>query len=80
MIGKTTVESIQSGVIYGTAAQVDGLCRLMQVEMGESTVVATGGLCRLVAPLSSSIQHEDPWLTLHGLRLVFERNAPVGAG
>ena len=80
VIGKTTVESIQSGVIYGTAAQVDGLCRLMQVEMGESTVVATGGLCRLVAPLSSSIQHEDPWLTLHGLRLVFERNAPVGAG
>ena len=43
-------------------------------ELGECTVVATGGLADLIAPLAESIQHHEPWLTLHGLRLVFEKN------
>lgn len=76
VIGKSTVESIQSGAIYGFAAQVDGLCRRFEVELGECEVVATGGLSHLIAPLSEAIGHEEPWLTLHGLRIIFERNQP----
>ena len=74
VIGRSTVESIQSGAIYGCAAQVDGLCRRFEVELGESTVVSSGGLGSLIAPYSDRIQHHEPWLTLHGLRLIFERN------
>jgi type III pantothenate kinase len=43
-------------------------------EIGESTVVATGGLAGLIAPFSSTIQYHEPWLTLHGLRLIFDKN------
>ena len=75
VIGKSTVESLQSGAIYGFSAQVDGICRRMEDELGECTVVATGGLSGLIARFSASIQELDPWLTLHGLRLVFERNS-----
>jgi type III pantothenate kinase len=74
VIGKSTAEALQSGAIYGFAGQVDGICRRMQDELGESTVVATGGLSGLISRFSTTIQHVDPWLTLHGLRLVFERN------
>jgi type III pantothenate kinase len=76
VIGKNTVESIQSGAVYGFAAQVDGIATRIQQEIGESTVVATGGLAGLIAPFSSSIQFHEPWLTLHGLRLIFEKNRP----
>jgi type III pantothenate kinase len=74
VLGKSTVESIQSGAVYGFAAQVDGLCDRIEQEIGECTVVSTGGLAELITPLSSSIQHIEPWLTLHGLRLVYEKN------
>jgi type III pantothenate kinase len=74
VIGKSTAEALQSGAIYGFAGQVDGICRRMQDELGESTVVATGGLSGLISRFSTTIQHVDPWLTLHGLRLVYERN------
>ena len=74
VIGRTTVECIQSGALYGYTDLVDGMCRRMQAELGECTVVATGGLSGLISPLSVTIQHHEPWLTLHGLRLVFERN------
>jgi type III pantothenate kinase len=74
VIGKSTVESIQSGVIYGYAALVDGLCRRIKEELGDATVIATGGLATVIRPLSVEIDHHEPWLTLHGLRLVFERN------
>lgn len=74
VIGKSTIESIQSGCMYGYAAQVDGLVSRFEAELGECTVVATGGLSGLIAPLSTTIQHVEPWLTLHGLRLVFVRN------
>jgi type III pantothenate kinase len=74
VLGKSTVESIQSGAVFGFAAQVDGLCARIEEELGECTVVATGGLCELITPWSSRIQHSEPWLTLHGLRLVHEKN------
>ncbi len=74
-IGKTTVECMQSGALYGFAGQVDGLCRRIQAELGPCTVVATGGLSGLICSLAETIQHEQPWLTLHGLRLVYEKNA-----
>ena len=74
VIGKNTFESIQSGAVYGFAAQVDGLCGRFEGELGESTVVATGGLAGLIAPLTDSIDHHEPWLTLYGLRIIYERN------
>lgn len=75
VLGKSTVECIQSGAVYGFSAQVDGLCSRIQAELGPCTVVSTGGLADLITPLSSQIQHTEPWLTLHGLRLVYEKNA-----
>ena len=75
VLGKSTVESIQSGAVYGFAAQVDGLCERIKAELGPCTVVSTGGLADLITPLSAQIQHTEPWLTLHGLRLVYEKNA-----
>lgn len=76
VIGKNTIESIQSGILYGQAAMVDGMCRRFETEIGESSVVATGGLAGLIAPYSATIQHHEPWLTLHGLRLIYLRNRP----
>lgn len=75
VIGKNTVEAMQSGLLYGTAAEVDGLVERMQAEFdGRATVVATGGHAPVVVPYCRTIDHHDPWLTLEGLRLVFERN------
>ncbi|HZU72332.1 MAG TPA: type III pantothenate kinase [Acidimicrobiales bacterium] len=74
LIGRSTTESIQSGAVYGFAAQVDGLCRRIADEIGPATVVATGGLAGFVARLSEAIDHVEPWLTLHGLRILFGRN------
>jgi type III pantothenate kinase len=68
VIGKTTVESVQSGVIYGYSALVDGMCDRIEEQIGESTVLATGGLADLIAPVAESIEHTEPWLTLHGRR------------
>ncbi|MHB1987364.1 MAG: type III pantothenate kinase [Acidimicrobiales bacterium] len=77
VIGKSTVESIQSGIIYGYVGLVDGLCRRIIDELGEARVVATGGLAALICPLSEVIAYHEPWLTLHGLRIVYERNADL---
>lgn len=74
VLGKSTVESIQSGAVYGFAAQVDGLCERIEAELGPCTVVSTGGLAETITPFSRRIQHTEPWLTLHGLRLVYEKN------
>ncbi|HEV3329277.1 MAG TPA: type III pantothenate kinase [Acidimicrobiales bacterium] len=74
VIGQSTEEAIQSGVLYGFAAQVDGMCARFTGVLGECTSIATGGLSPLIAPYTSSIQHVEPWLTLHGLRIVWERN------
>ncbi|HUY86193.1 MAG TPA: type III pantothenate kinase [Acidimicrobiales bacterium] len=77
IIGKNTVESIQTGAVYGFASQAEGLCRKLEEEMGESKVVLTGGLAEVIAPHLSIPHFRDPWLTLHGLRIVFERNVPM---
>ena len=74
VIGKSTIESIQSGAVYGFSGQVDALVDRFQAELGEATVVCTGGLAELIMGFSRTIQHHEPWLTLHGLRIVFERN------
>ncbi len=76
VIGKNTVESLQSGVLFGFAGQVDGLVRRILVELGTSdvAVIATGGLAPIVLGLSETITRHEPDLTLIGLRLVFDRN------
>ena len=74
VIGRSTGESIQSGVLYGFAGQVDGVVGRIRAELGEATVIATGGLAGLIAPHTTSVEHVEPWLTLHGLRIVHGRN------
>jgi type III pantothenate kinase len=75
VIGKNTVESLQSGALFGFAGQVDGLVTRITAELGEvNAVIATGGLASLVIEESQTITDHEPDLTLHGLRLVFDRN------
>jgi type III pantothenate kinase len=76
VIARSTADSIRSGAVYGYTAAVDGICRRFDVEMGPATVVATGGMAELLAPLSDCIDHVEPWLTLHGLRIIYRRNQP----
>jgi type III pantothenate kinase len=68
------VEAIQSGLIFGTAAEVDGIVERIRAEVGPAVTIATGGLAPVVLPHCRSIDHHEPWLTLEGLRLVFEKN------
>jgi type III pantothenate kinase len=76
IIGKNTVEALQSGVVYGFAGQVDGVVRGIISELGPvSAVVATGGLAPIVIDECATVTHHEPWLTLIGLRLIYERNA-----
>ena len=74
VVGKSTVESIQSGTVYGFAAMIDGMVRRFGDDLGEINVVATGGPAHLIAPVSETIEHVEPFLTLHGLRIVHDRN------
>lgn len=80
-IGRSTVESMRAGVVLGYAELTDGLCRRIGAELGGScTVVATGGLAPLVAPSCREIDAVEPWLTLEGLRVAFERVQADGRG
>jgi type III pantothenate kinase len=75
LIGKSTVEAIRSGVIYGFAAQVDGIVGRLREELGDETeAIATGGLARAIVPFCELIDDVDDILTLTGLRLIHERN------
>ncbi len=75
VIGKTTGEALQSGLVYGFAGQVDGMVERITEELGETPVViGTGGLSHLMATVCRSLTHHEPDLTLIGLRLVYEKN------
>jgi len=78
VIGKSTMEALQSGILYGFAGQIDGLVRRILAELGGSaTVIATGGLAGVVMSECETIQVHEPNLTLIGLRLVYEKNVTV---
>ncbi len=76
VIGKNTVSSMQAGVFYGYVGQVDYIVNRIKREMGEDNirVIATGGLSRLIAEESMTINDVNPTLTLECLRLIYERN------
>ena len=75
VIGKTTVHSLQSGLVYGFAGQVDRIVEEIRGELGtEARAIATGGLAEIVVPHAKTIERVDPFLTLDGLRLVWELN------
>ena len=77
-IAKNTTEALRSGIVFGFAGQVDGIVDRMVAELtdnpDEATVVATGGLASTVVDECETVDVHEPWLTLTGLRLVFERN------
>ena len=79
VIAKNTVEALQSGMVFGVAAQVEGLVARMIAELGvpadDVTVISTGHLAALLVDDCSCFTEHSPWLTLQGLRLVFERNS-----
>jgi type III pantothenate kinase len=76
VIGRNTVDALQAGAVYGFAGQVDGIVDLMVDEVGrDATIIATGGLASLIGPYTKSIEIIEPWLTLHGLRLIFAKNS-----
>jgi type III pantothenate kinase len=77
VIGKNTASSLQSGLVYGFAGQVDGIVERIRGELDvEAQTVATGGLADLIVPQARTLEKIDPFLTLEGVRLVWERNRP----
>jgi type III pantothenate kinase len=78
VVARNTVEAMQSGAVFGAAGQIEGIVSRILAEQGwqpeDVTVVATGGLAPLVVPECTVVDEHEPWLTLLGLRLVFDRN------
>lgn len=74
-IGRNTLAALQSGFVFGFAGLVDGVVARMLAELGSpATVIATGGMATAIAPLCETIDEVDSYLTLKGLRLIWERN------
>jgi type III pantothenate kinase len=74
-IGRNTVHSVQSGVVFGYIGLVEALIKRMRAELGgRAEAIATGGLARVIAPLTDQFTAIEPWLTLDGLRIIAERN------
>ena len=74
-IGRSTVTALQSGIVYGFAGQVDGIVRRITAELGgQVTTIATGGCAEAVLAACETLDAYDPWLTLDGLRLIWQRN------
>lgn len=77
IIGRTTVEAMQSGIYYGFVGQVDYIVRRLKKELGgEPKVIATGGFAELIATDSETIDEVQPLLTLEGLRIIYGKNRP----
>ncbi len=75
VIGRSTMESIQSGTVYGFIGMIEGIVARMQKELGEKAkVVGTGGLIQVIADEVACIDTVDEFLTLDGLRILYERN------
>ncbi|PTR29083.1 type III pantothenate kinase [Rhodococcus sp. OK519] len=79
VVGKNTVEAMQSGAVFGFAGLVDGLVRRVRAELtafggNDVAVIATGDRALLIMPECETVEHHEPELTLEGLRLVYERN------
>ena len=80
VIGRTTTTSIQSGLLFGYAGMVDAMVERIRAELGPARVIATGGLAQRVASETRSIERVEPFLTLEGLRILFEKNAAATRG
>ncbi|MDD2433148.1 MAG: type III pantothenate kinase, partial [Clostridia bacterium] len=81
VIGRNTVASMQAGLVYGFMGQVEGIIKRIKAEFKEDLfVVATGGRSKFIARESEIINKEDPFLTLVGLKIIYDRNRPCGKG
>jgi type III pantothenate kinase len=74
VLGRNTAHALQSGIVHGYASLVDGLVDKLRVELGEATCIATGGLAPLITKHTARVSEVDLDLTLHGLRLIHEKN------
>ena len=74
VIGRNTEQSMQSGLVLGHVAMIEGLLARMKAQLGGAKVIATGGLTGIIAPLTDQFDAVDPWLTLEGLRIIAGRN------
>lgn len=75
VIGRNTIHAMQAGLVLGYVSMVEGVIDRIRAELPGAKVVATGGLSRVIGPLTTRFDAVEPWLTLDGLRLIAERNA-----